>query len=485
MTIAGTLSSALSGLTANARAAEIVSSNIANAMTPGYGRREIIMTARQVGGIGQGVEVVGVYRHADPALIGDRRVAESAAGDHAVRSDFFSRLERVLGIPGEEQSLDGRIAAFDSALIEASSRPESESRLARLADTARALTSHLADVSEDIQAARTTADDRIESDIRRLNSALTRVGELNTLIQANAGSSRDSSALMDQRQQLIDSISAFVPIREVPRDNGQVALMTTGGASLVDGPVSQFGFAPVGQITYGMSQTTGALSGLTLNGRPIATSGDYTPIAGGTLAANFLLRDDLAPAAQAQIDAIARDVIDRFSAPGLDSTRAPGAAGLFTDAGAPFDPLNEAGLSQRLRLNIAVDPAKGGSLWRLRDGLGATAPGAAGNARLLADWQTALTTLQDPASSTFMPGQRSLATLAADMLSGIAANRLTADGEASYSASRADSLRSIELSGGVDSDQEIQSLLLIEQNYAANAKVVRAVDEMIQLLLGI
>jgi len=484
MTIAGSLSSALSGLTANARAAEIVSSNIANAMTDGYGRREIVLTSRQVGGIGQGVEVMGVYRHADQALIGDRRLAEATAGENEVQSDFLSRLERILGTPGEEQSLDGRIAAFDKALVEASSRPESESRLSRVADMAKAIATHLSDVSQDIQAARARADDRIEADVEKLNTALTRVGALNKIILANSGTGRDSSALMDQRQQLIDGVAKIIPLREVAREGGVVALLTETGATLVDGPVSQFGFLPVGRILPGMTQQSGALSGLTLNGKPVATMGDKSPIAGGTLAANFAVRDDLGPEAQAQIDGIARDLIDRFSEPGLDPTRAPGAPGLFTDAGGAFDPTRERGLSQRLTVNASVDPAQGGALWRLRDGLGASTPGSAGNAQLLNDWQAALTDLRAPASQSFMAGERSLSTLAADMLSGIAARRLTADGEASYSAARADSLRTMELEGGVDSDQEVQTLLLIEQNYAANAKVVQTVDDMIKLLLG-
>ncbi len=483
MTIAGTLSSALSGLTANARAAEIVSSNIANAMTDGYGRREMITSSRQVGGIGQGVEVVGVYRHADMALIGDRRVADSGAGNQRTRSDFLSRLERVLGTPGEEHSLSGRIAALDTALIEASSRPESESRLSRVADTARALVAHLADVSTDIQAARTSADDAIETSIRQLNTALTRVGELNSLIRTNSGTGRDSSALMDQRQQAIDSIAAIVPVREMARENGQIALITTGGATLIEGPVSQLSFQPVGQITYGMV-SGGALSGLSLNGKPIATSGDSSPIAGGTLAGHFQVRDDLAIEAQARIDAVARDLVDRFAATGLDLTRGQDAPGLFTDAGNAFDPERETGLSQRLRLNAAADPAAGGALWRLRDGLGANTAGSAGNAQLLTDWHSALTAQRPPASSFMMAGERSLATLAADMLSGVAADRLTADGEAGYAQARAQSLRSMELIGGVDTDQEMQNLLLIEQNYAANARVVKAVDDMIQLLLG-
>ncbi len=483
MSIAGSLSSALSGLTANARAAEVVASNIANALTEGYGRRELVVTARQIGGLGQGVSVVGIYRHSDQALLGDRRLADSVAGNRGVMAEFLSRLERVLGTPGEEQSLDGRIAAFDTALIEASSRPESESRLSRLADTARALTTHLADVSTDIQSARTAADDRLESDVGKLNTALVRVGELNSLIRANTGTGRDSSALMDQRQQIIDSISHVIPIREIARDGGQVALVTAGGATLIDGPVSQFGFTPVGQIVAGMTMGSGALSGLTLNGKPLVL-GDQGPIAGGTLAANFALRDELAPDAQAQLDAVARDLMERFQNPALDPTRPPGSPGLFTDNGMAFDPANEAGLSQRLALNAAADPEKGGALWRLRDGLGATVPGAVGDARLLNALQSALTTLRDPASATFMPGQRSLATLAADLLSGVAADRLTAEGEARYSGARADSLRSMEMEGGVDTDREVQSLLLIEQNYAANAKVVQTVDEMIKLLLG-
>ena len=76
MSIAGSLSSALSGLTAASKAAEIVSSNIANAMTEGYGRRELQTTALTLGSTGQGVRVVGVYRNIDAALVGDRRRAE-------------------------------------------------------------------------------------------------------------------------------------------------------------------------------------------------------------------------------------------------------------------------------------------------------------------------------------------------------------------------------------------------------------------------
>ena len=69
MSIASALGSALSGLTAASRAAEVVSSNVANAQTPGYGRREISLQARSIGGSGLGVSVIAINRRVDQVLI--------------------------------------------------------------------------------------------------------------------------------------------------------------------------------------------------------------------------------------------------------------------------------------------------------------------------------------------------------------------------------------------------------------------------------
>ena len=41
-----------------------------------------------------------------------------------------------------------------------------------------------------------------------------------------------------ERQRLVDTISAIVPVREVPRDHNQIALFTTGGATLLEGSAS-------------------------------------------------------------------------------------------------------------------------------------------------------------------------------------------------------------------------------------------------------
>jgi len=38
---------------------------------------------------------------------------------------------------------------------------------------------------------------------------------------------------------------------------------------------------------------------------------------------------------------------------------------------------------------------------------------------------------------------------------------------------------------GVDTDQEMQTLLIVEQAYAANARVLQTADELIQTLIGL
>ena len=484
MTISGGLSSALSGLTAASKAAEVVSNNIANATTEGYGRRVMRTSARVVGSVGQGVKITGVDRLSNPIALRDRRLADATVAERGGRAAFLQRVERGLGTPDQPSSLSGRIASFDSALVEASSRPESEARLSKVMETAKGILLVLNTASRDIQSARATADDQITTQVSFLNSTLEKIAAANQQIRENFGSGRNTNGLMDERQQLIDSIAAIIPLREAERENGQLALYANDGTVILDAKAGVFGFVPVGIVTPGMTLGSGALSGLTLDGRAVRTTGDRSPITGGSLAGQFAVRDDLSVAAQDKLDAVARDLAERFQDAGIDATRAPGAPGLFTDGGAAFGAADEVGFSQRISLNAAVDPSRGGALWRLRDGLGAASPGFSGDATLLTALQGALTVPRTPVSGGFMAGERSFATLGADLLSGISSARLQADGDMSFAQGHADTMRQIELQDGVDTDQEMQSLLMIEQAYSANAKVVQTISNLIDLLLG-
>lgn len=483
MSISGSMSSALSGLNAAARSAELISSNIANALTDGYGRRELQVTARRIGNSGQGVQVVGVTREMNQALVADRRIADAGASNMSLQADFLGRVGAALGTPDDTSSLSGRFAAFDTALVAAAAEPENSVRQTNVVEAARALTTSFRAITGEIQETRSEADSAIATEVDVVNRALVSIAELNRNISAATSSGRDSSALIDQRQQLIDQISTIIPIREVPREGGRIAIFSTGGAVLLEGKPATLEFSPVGVITPDMTLGSGALSGLTINGRAVNT-GPRGAIAGGSLAANFAIRDELAPASQVEVDAVARDLIARFQDPALDPTLTATDAGLFTDSGTTFLAANEEGIAGRIALNAAVDPNAGGAIWRVRDGLGAVVAGPAGQSSLISAMQTALNEARPTASGQFSGASRGVLTLSSKVVSSFTNERLLLETEAGFSAARATALQSLEMEGGVDTDRELQDLLLVEQAYAANAKVIQTADDMIQILLG-
>ncbi|WP_103334245.1 flagellar hook-associated protein FlgK [Pseudotabrizicola formosa] len=485
MSIASALNSALSGLSATSRMADVTANNVSNALTEGYARREVQLSASSRGLGGGGVSITGIARQIDSLLLQDLRLASAAMGERATVSTFLSRMDDVMGTADQDGSLSARIVTFERSLIEAAARPEVDARLASVVDAARSLTQGIGQIAEAIQTERQAADTKIALDVRRLNDALAGVAELNLRIQTFAASGRETSALKDQRQSLVDSISAIVPVREALRENDKIALYTTGGTILLEGQPVQISFSPTTMITPDLSLAAGTLSGLTLNGKPLTTTPAGGRLGEGRLSALFDLRDREAPAAQANLDALARDLIERVAHPAVDPTRAVGAAALFTDAGASFDPVDEVGLASRIQLNTLVDPESGGALWRLRDGLGAPTAGPPGFSERLSALSNALSAVRTQVSGGLSPGARSLAGFASDIASTQSVNRLSADSSAAFASARAEGLRTALLRDGVDTDQEMQNLLVIEQAYAANAKVIQTVDELINILLGL
>lgn len=484
MTITSAFSNALSGLTASARMAEIVSSNTSNVMTEGYARRELVLSPLSLGGTGAGVKIEGVSRQVNEVVLQDLRLADAAAGNATVRADFLSRFEALIGDPTDTDSLASRVSQLETALVDAASLPESEARLASVVDAAVELSDQLNAMSKDLETVRTDADHAIADQVDLLNSTLQQIDALNHEILVQKSSGNDASALFDQRQSLIDTVSEIVPVRQVERDNYQISLYTTGGAILLDDNPVEVGFTEVNLVTADMTQASGALSGLTIAGMPVSTRDDGV-LGGGTLGALFAVRDELAPAAQEQIDGLARELVERFSSASADSTISAGDPGLFTDNGGALDAANEVGLAGRISVNALVVPEDGGALWRLRDGLGATTQGPVSNAAQLQALSDTLTAAQTPSSTVFSSSRRSISGLASDILSSASQARQSAETVESYTTARQETLTELSLADGVDTDYELQTLLKVEQAYAANAKVIQTLDTLLQQILEI
>ena len=491
MSLSFALFNAASGLRAQGRAAELVSGNVSNALTPGYARREPMLTTDIVGGNG-GVRVSGIARIVDPVVMADRRLAEAGAGRADTLARALKSVEQAIGEPSDPGSLSELVARFSSRLIEASSQPESELRLRQAVAAARGLAEGVATTGAAIQQMRSRADTSIAQMVDRVNTALQQVDTLNDQILRLGAKSRDSSALQEARQQAIDSVAEILPIREVQRANGAVALFTGNGAPLLDGRVWELGFTAAGAVQPEMTVEAGALSGLSIGGVPVDPTGDRSLLGAGALMAQFELPDIAGPEAQRAIDAVARDLVERFQDPALDPSLGAGGAGLFTDRGLAFDPAApppplprpypEEGLAQRLSINPLVAADGADEVWRLRDGLGAPAPGPVGDPSLIVALSERLDDARLIASGPQQGQTRGFADQVAVFLSGVATTRQAREGEAAFEGARLAGYREAEAAGGVDTDDEMQKLLVIEQNYAANARVIQTIDQLMDEL---
>ncbi len=477
MSISAALNGALSGLQAFGRMSETISANVANAATPGYATRSVDLTSNAVG---VGVSIVGVARGGDPGILATRRSAEAQLANVDVQADFQTKLFDAIGSPDDPSSLTARFARFEGSLIEAASDPSAAGRLDSVVFAAKEVVAGFMSAAASISEARTQADRQIAREVDQLNASLRQVADLNKQITVTQARGGDVLSLIDQRQIVIDGINALIPLREIARPNGQVSLLSEGGTILLDGSAPNFAFTAATVVTPYQTVAAGTLSTLSLNGEDLAS---LDVIKGGRLAALFGVRDDAAPQAQAQLDAVARDLIERLQTPSVDPSLSAGDAGLFTDAGTPFAPMNEVGLANRIAVNAAVDPNAGGEVWRIQSGLEAAAATASGDATLLVEIRNALTSTQSVSSGTF--SDDNFEGVLSQISTWVGVQSARTDARMSFVSASYAEAQQADLVAGVDTDAELQSLLFVEQAYAANARVLQTVDEMMEIILGL
>ncbi|KIT17365.1 flagellar hook-associated protein FlgK [Jannaschia aquimarina] len=473
MSLSSALSAAVNGLDIASRRASIVASNVSNADRPGYARRDLAVEPISIHAPGLKATV---QRQRDAGSLAVLRDATAGAAGAGIGSAFWSDIVSAIGEPDAPNSLSGRINAFEISLTDAVAQPGSPNRLAVLAEAANDVVGKINEISGEIQQSRQNAEDQIVNEVASLNADLKAVADLNGAISSAVAGGAEYAALEDRRDALLSKISESLEIKVLQRDFGAVALVSKGGSILLDGKPAEITFTPVVEVTP--DRTLGAgLNGLLVNGRDVPIQSGTGSVGGGRLAAFFETRDNDAVLAQAELDALADDLVRRFSDPATDPTLLPGDTGLFQDplGGTP-------GAASRLELNPLINPKDPATHFRLRDGLNATAPDFAAPVGNLSRMIDALARRQIPADPVLGSGANSFQGLAAARLSNASSAASRAEGQRFDAESILATAREHDSESGVDVDEEMRRLIEIEQQYAAAARVVQAVDEMMERL---
>jgi flagellar hook-associated protein 1 len=311
MSLSSALSIAMSGLTANQAALSIVSSNIANAQTPGYVSRSLNQVEVSDGDTGASVNIVGVNRQLDQYVQSQLRTETSGGAYADQMSSVLAQLQSVYGTPGGSGTLETAYSNFTTALQALSTSSGSQSAQAATLTAAQSLAQQLNTTTTGIQTLRSNAEQDIGTSVNQANADMTLIAKINTQLQGLSSTDNRAATLMDQRDSAINDLSQLMDVRVVTDNTNQATVYTNSGIQLVGTQASQLSFNAQGTLNANSQWNSdptksgvGTISIKLANGANIDMIATNS-IGSGKIAADLKLRDSTLVQAQAQVDQLA------------------------------------------------------------------------------------------------------------------------------------------------------------------------------------
>ncbi|MBF4606872.1 flagellar hook-associated protein FlgK [Curtobacterium sp. VKM Ac-1393] len=460
----GSLATAYSGLAAARAGIDVTGQNIANAGTAGYTRQRITQNsipATQTGFMrgtaalaGQGVSVDGIARLASLTLDAGVRVATGSSAYADARATALSALETGLHEPGGD-GLSTKLDAFWSSWSELASHPDDPGAASAVLAAAGTVGTTLAAGSKAVDAQWSAIRGTVAGQVAQLNDAAKQVADLNGRIRTALASGGNANELLDQRDQLTEQIATLAGGTTRTNADGTVDVLL-GGNPLVQGTdaraVTLGGGARLADgAAVTLTWTSGSAGAVSLTGGSIGgalavlapANGNGT---GGALAQASAAYDDVATKLATTVNAV--------HATGTTPAGTTGTAFFALAAGVPAAqglsvvPTDGSGLATR---NAAgeLDDSFADALSRLGTGTGGA----------------------DAAWATFVTGvgTASRSATTESTLTGLALTNARTQQQSS---------------AGVDLDEENVNLLSYQHAYQGAARVLTAVDEMLDTIIN-
>jgi flagellar hook-associated protein 1 FlgK len=232
------------GMSANQKALGVVSSNLANVSTTGYSRKQInsmeqVITQAGESSTGTGVDVQEVKRARDILLDQTYRQQNAKSAYWESKSANLEDIQETLNEftaddGSSENGLEQTLLDFFNSWDDLASDPDSQSSRQSVTENASTLISTMQDIDEQLQAMQYDCVGKVQAGVESLNNLAGQVATLNSQIfQAELGGV-EAGDLRDQRDTLLDQMSALTNITTHEYSNG-IFEVNIGGVSLVRG----------------------------------------------------------------------------------------------------------------------------------------------------------------------------------------------------------------------------------------------------------
>lgn len=465
------LSTALSSLMAQRKALDVAGQNVANANTPGYTRQRAEMQSISATSgtalfstparTGNGVGVVDVSRLSDQFLDARLRSQTSQAAYTASVATTYARVESVVTEPSSTGVAAG-LQAYWSAWQDVANAPDSAASRTALLGSGGTLATRIGDTYRALETQWDQARTDATALIAETGAAATSIADLNQQIRGVLTAGGSANELMDQRDLLITRLSGLVGATARPQEDGTVTVLVAGNP-IVEGDrataVALSGSAVMADAIAEPGPTPDAVRLSWANGTPLVLTGgsvagvvaSLQPASvGGSLASSVAAVNDLATQIATTVNAVHS---------GGTTLAAPP-----NDTGVDFFTVT-AGMPPALGLRVAIsDPD-----------MVAAANGTAGA------WDGSVA----DAISQLGAGTGSPDAAWRAFVVDVGVATAAASGRARVTESSRATAESLQLAQtSVDIDEELTSMLAYQRAYEGAARVVTAIDQMLDTLIN-
>jgi flagellar hook-associated protein 1 len=459
------LNTAISGLNAAQRAIDITSQNIANVNTPGYSRQRVELSSVSgttaahfhTGGnaaILGGVQIDAVIRIRDTFLETARVNAGAAKAALDIRASTLTGAEGLLNEPGDD-GLQAVLDDFFSSWHELAANPGTSQAAAagQVLQNANAVVTQLKFVSAGIEDRWNNARGELVTTVAEVNRAAADLAAVNQKILEGTVAERPVNELLDRRDTLVRTLGELVGGRVVISDDNTANVMINN-ITLVSGnlalPVSLGGATALSDASTDPPKLV------------IGAGALNVPVSGGKVAGLLAALGSDLPILSSQLDGVATSLRDAVNTVHAGGYTLDGDSGLDFFAGTSARDLTVIPTSSA-QLAVSAEPG-------VVDGT---------NAQAIADLAL------DDRAQAVLNGESGpsvlLRALAADIGTKLQGLNRAADVQNSVFATADQAINS---DAGVSIDEEMTSLLMYQRSYQAAARVITAVDEMLDTLIN-
>ena len=476
MSTFGGLNTAYTGLVAARQGLDVVGQNIANANTDGYTRQRISTSAlgataatgvfTQGARVGEGVALDGIARLASAQLDARVRATAATAGYTAVRANALASVEDSLNEPGED-GISATLDEFWAGWQTLSNGTDTVAPAALLLGTTGELVTQISEGYQAVSDEWSTVRSDLNNMVSELNGAATQVAALNVQIRQTLATGGTANELLDQRNTLTTTIAALTGATVTQQADGTVNVLV-GGNALVSGGIAHQ--MKVDADAPRVMQDGGDVSLVWADNADTPVTMDRGEMAGALSllgAANNGSGGALAEAAESY-NSFARDLADKVNdiyETGFPQAGTSGQAFFAFSNGAPsaqglsIVPTASAQMAVRASADSgAYDGTIADAIAQLGAGFALAADGSAIG--------SPSTTWSDFVTKTGVLTQTELqsAALSSSTASGAANQQLA--------------------NSSVDLDEENVNLLMFQHAYQGAARMMTAIDEMLDTLIN-